>query len=269
MQRMVKIERAIVVGASAGIGRAIVAQLLAGGSSVALVARRREPMAELAAQYPPHVPAASGGMTEQPSTSGRMKAGQAFVYEHDVTHYSEVPALFQEIAHDLGGLDTIIYASGVLPPMEENEYTFSKDREVIEVNVLGAFAWLDEAARRFGQLRSGTMVGISSVSGERGRRGNPAYGSSKAALTSLMESYRNRLSRYGVHVVTIKPGFIDTAMTKGKPGLLWLISADEAAKKILSAIRSGKNTAYIPGQWRLVSGLLKIIPSFVFRRLPV
>ena len=249
---MVKIERALVIGASAGIGRAIAAQLLAGGSSVALVARRREPMAALAAAFP----------------------GKAFVYEHDVTQYSEVPALFQQIAHDLGGLDMVIYASGVLPPMEENEYSFEKDRQVIEVNVLGAFAWLDEAARRFGQLKAGTMVGISSVAGERGRRGNPAYGSSKAALTSLMESYRNRLSRYGVHVVTIKPGFIDTSMTRAsdgstKPGMLWLISADEAAKQILAAVRSGKHTAYIPGRWRLVAGILKIIPSFVFRRLSV
>ncbi len=242
----------MVIGASTGIGRALAEQLLKTGASVALIARRREPMEALAAGYP----------------------GRAFVYAHDVTHYDEVPALFQQIAHDLGGLDLVIYASGVLPQMEENEYAFAKDREVIEVNVLGAFAWLDEAARRFESLKSGTMVGISSVAGERGRRGNPAYGASKAALTSLMESFRNRLSRHGVHVVTIKPGFIDTSMTRtsdgsAKPGLLWLISADEAAKEILQAIQSGKNTAYIPGRWRIVAGILKIIPSFLFRRLPV
>lgn len=242
----------MVIGASTGIGRALAEQLLKTGASVALIARRREPMEALAAGYP----------------------GRAFVYAHDVTHYDEVPALFQQIAHDLGGLDLVIYASGVLPQMEENEYAFAKDREVIEVNVLGAFAWLDEAARRFESLKSGTMVGISSVAGERGRRGNPAYGASKAALTSLMESFRNRLSRHGVHVVTIKPGFIDTSMTRtsdgsAKPGLLWLISANRAAKEILQAIQSGKNTAYIPGRWRIVAGILKIIPSFLFRRLPV
>lgn len=244
---MQKFERALVIGASSGIGRAIAGQLLKEGASVALVARRQEAMAELAAAFP----------------------GKAFVYPHDVTDYAKTPALFQQITHDLGGLDLIVYASGLMPTIEENEYSFQKDREMIEVNLLGAVAWLDEAAMRFERTKSGTIVGISSVAGERGRRGNPVYGSSKAALTSFLESLRNRLSRYGIHVVTIKPGFIDTDMVRGKPGLFWLISAEEAAKQILHAAKRGTNIAYVPARWRLVSCVLKSIPSFLFRRLPV
>ncbi len=153
--------------------------------------------------------------------------------------------------------------------MDEHEYNFEKDREIIEVNVLGAFAWLNEAANRFERLKSGTIIGISSVAGERGRRGNPAYCTSKAALTTYLESLRNRLSQYGVRVVTIKPGMVDTAMTRGKPGQLWVISADEAAKRILAYAHIGKNTAYIPSRWRLLMFVLKCMPSFIFRRLPI
>ena len=246
-------EKVIIVGASSGIGKALAEQLLKEGSSVAMVSRRSEPMAALAANY----------------------SGNAFVYPHDVTKYTEVPGLFQRITNDLGGLDLIIYSSGVMPTMDEHEYNFDKDREIIEVNVLGAFAWLDEAARRFEQLKGassgthGTIVGISSVAGERGRRGNPAYCTSKAAFTTYLESLRNRLSRFGVNVVTIKPGFIDTEMTRGKPGMFWVVSADVAAKRMLGAARRGERTAYVPKRWRFVTFALKCIPSFVFSRLPV
>jgi NAD(P)-dependent dehydrogenase (short-subunit alcohol dehydrogenase family) len=244
---MQNFERALVIGASSGIGRAIAEQLLKEGARVALVARRQAPMEEIAAGF----------------------SGTAFLYPHDVTDYAKIPALFQQITHDLGGLDLIVYASGVMSTIEENEYSFEKDRVMIEVNLLGAIAWLDEAAQRFERVKSGTIVGISSVAGERGRRGNPVYGSSKAALSSFLESLRNRLSRYGVRVVTIKPGFIDTEMVRGKPGLFWVIPAEAAAKQILQAAKRGTSVAYIPARWRIVTGLLKSIPSFLFRRLPI
>jgi NAD(P)-dependent dehydrogenase (short-subunit alcohol dehydrogenase family) len=247
--------RALIIGASSGIGKAIAEQLLKHGVSVAMVARRREPMEEIAQGATP--------------PSGGVARGKALVYEHDVRHYEEVPALFQQITLDLGGLDLVVYASGVMPSVEENEYNFTKDREMIEVNLLGAFAWLDEAAARFERTKSGTIIGISSIAGERGRRGSPAYCTSKAALSTFLESLRNRLSRYGIKVVTIKPGFIDTEMTRGKSGLFWLISAEAAATKILHAARSGKSTAYIPGRWRIVSMILHSIPSFIFKHLPV
>jgi decaprenylphospho-beta-D-erythro-pentofuranosid-2-ulose 2-reductase len=252
---MKQFKRAVVVGASSGIGRALAEQLLAAGASVALVGRNREALDQLRIT----------------NDELRIKGpnGVAFVYQHDVRSYSEVPALFQQIAHDLGGLDLIIYNSGVMYTLDEHEYSFEKDRETIEVNVLGAFAWLDEASKRFEQTKSGTIIGISSVAGDRGRRGSPAYGTSKAALATFLESLRNRLSRFGVRVVTIKPGFIDTEMTRGKPGLFWVISAEQAAKRILHAAHRGKSTTYVPGRWWLVSFILRCIPSFIFKHLPV
>ena len=240
--------RALVIGASSGIGKALAEQLLKDGASVDMIARRKEPLDEIASKAP---------------------SGKAFVYPHDVTDYDTTEALFQQITKDLGGLDLVIYNSGVMFASEENEFNLKKDREMIEVNVTAAFAWLNEAARRFQQTKSGTIVGISSVAGDRGRRANPAYCTTKAALTTYLESLRNRLSKYGVKVVTIKPGFIDTEMTRGKPGLFWLISADKAAQIILNAARKGKSTAYVPGRWRYVSLILRHIPSFIFKHLPV
>ena len=249
-------KHAIVIGASSGIGKALAEQLLKQGTSVAMVSRRREPMEELR-------------ITNYELRKKDNTRGNAFVYEHDVTDYDKTEALFQQITHDLGGLDLVIYSSGVMLSVEEHEYSFAKDRETIEVNVIGAFAWLDEAAKRFERTKSGTIIGISSVAGERGRRGNPAYGTSKAALTTLLEALRNRVSRYGVKVITIKPGFIDTDMTRGKPGLFWLISADDAAKQILHAARSGQSIVYVPGKWRWVAMALRSVPSFIFKRLSV
>ncbi len=241
-------KHAIVLGASSGIGKALAEELLASGVKVALLARRTDAMEAMAKSAP---------------------SDNAKVYGHDVRKYEGIPALFQQITKDLGGLDLVIYASGSMPSVDEHEYDFSKDREMLETNLLGGVAWLDEAAKRFEQTKMGTIIGISSVAGERGRRGSPAYCTSKAALTTFLESLRNRLRRYGVKVVTIKPGFVDTEMTTGKPGLFWLISAKEASHRILSAARSGANTAYVPGRWRYVMFVIKIIPSFVFRHLPI
>jgi NAD(P)-dependent dehydrogenase (short-subunit alcohol dehydrogenase family) len=242
-------KRAIVVGASSGMGEAIARRLAREGCQVALAARREEELNRIA---------------------GEINAGGtalARVYPHDVREYECVPALFQQITHDLGGLDLIVYASGVMPAIAPDEYSFEKDRAIIEVNVLGAIAWLNEAAQRFERARAGTIVGISSVAGERGRRGMPAYGASKAALATYLESLRNRLGRYGVAVVTIKPGPVETPMTQGLGKMPLMIPADTAAAAILAAARRQANTVYVPGAWRWIFLVIRTIPSFLFRKM--
>lgn len=246
----VTFKRAIVLGASSGIGEALARRLAAGGAQVALVARRKDELERVAASI------AAGG------------TGAARVYVHDVTHFDEVPELFDRIVADLGGLDLLAYASGVMPRIEESEYAFAKDREMVEVNLLGAMAWMNPAAARFEAARAGTLLGISSIAGERGRRGNPAYCTSKGALTIYLESLRNRLARYGVNVVTIKPGFVDTAMTRGAKGLFWLIGPDQAAQTSLAVARRGTGSqAFVPWRWSLVGLVVRLLPSFLFRRM--
>ncbi len=243
---------AIVVGASSGIGEAIARRLARAGCKVALVARRADRLAAIAEEI-----------------NREAGAERAIVFAHDVANRAEVPWLFQQITGQLGGLDAIFYAAGVLPRITPEEFNTQKDEQLIEVNLLGAIAWLNQAAIRFESTRSGTIVGIGSIAGDRGRRGNPVYCTSKAALATYLEALRNRLRRHGVRVVTLKPGFIDTDMTKGLPGLLWLISADRAAEIALNAARRGANVAYIPARWRLVGLILRSIPSVIFRRLNV
>jgi short-subunit dehydrogenase len=247
----VKLERAIVIGASSGIGAAVARQLAGQGAQVALVARRTQELEQVAAEI-----AAAGG--------------RARVYAHDVENVDEVPRLYDRIRDDLGGVDTVVYAAGVMPKIAESEYDFAKDRKMVAVNLLGPMAWLNPVAATFEAQRGGTIIGVSSIAGERGRRGNPAYCTTKAAMTTYLESLRNRLARYGVNVVTAKPGFVDTAMTKGMEGLLWLVSADAAARRIIALARKGRGASgFVPRRWSLVAAILRLLPSFIFRRMNV
>jgi NAD(P)-dependent dehydrogenase (short-subunit alcohol dehydrogenase family) len=244
-------KHAIVVGGSSGIGAALARRLNAGGVDVAIVGRRQSELDRIG-----HELNATG-------------TGRAIVQQHDVRARDEAPYLMQSLARDLGGLDAIFYVAGVMPKVAPDEYDTSKDAEIMEVNTLGAMAWLNEAAKRFEQTKGGTIVGVSSIAGDRGRRGNPAYCTSKAALTTYLEALRNRLARFGVRVVTIKPGFVDTDMTKGASGLFWVIPAEKAADEIIDAALGGRMTVYVPGRWRAVGTIVRLIPSFVFRRLNV
>ena len=197
--------RAIVVGTSSGIGRAIVRQLAREGYSVAALARRGEALAELAEECAPDC-AATGG--------------KIVVRAHDASNTDEVPGLFEELMGELGGLDLILYVAAVMPKVELKEYDSEKDLKMLSVNVGGCIAWLNSAATLFTTQRSGTIVGVSSIAGDRGRKGNPVYCTTKAAMNTYLEALRNRLSEVGAHVCTIKPNFIDTNITKNINKLL-------------------------------------------------
>ena len=241
--------RAIVVGASSGIGAAIVRQLLAEGYRVAALARRGPALEELRGASP--------------------DATDLVTRIHDVCDVGDVPELFERLVRELGGLDLLVFAAGIMPTIGEDEYDTAKDLRILDVNIGGCIAWCNPAAEYFGSQRAGTIVGISSIAGDRGRRGNPVYGTSKAAMNHYLEALRNRLGPSGVHVCTIRPGFVDTQMTEGMPGLFWLISAEEAARTILSVARRKKNVRYVPFRWMWVGLAIRSIPSFLFRRLNI
>jgi NAD(P)-dependent dehydrogenase (short-subunit alcohol dehydrogenase family) len=245
---------ALVVGASSGMGAALVKRLVGDGYSVCAVARRRDKLDELARE-----------VAALATSSG----GRLVVHAHDVARAEEVPQLFEQIVRELGGLELVVYAAGIMPKIGLKEYDTEKDLDQLIVNVGGAIAWCNAAANLFQSTRKGTIVGISSIAGDRGRKGNPVYCTTKAALNTYLEALRNRLSEVGVHVTTIKPGFVDTAMTKGMPGLFWLISADRAAELILDAARNRVNTRYVPRRWWFVGTVIRCIPSFVFKKLNV
>jgi short-subunit dehydrogenase len=246
--------QAIVVGASSGIGAALVRQLAAEGYQVAALARRAELLDELARECAP-LAAATGG--------------RVHVHAHDVVDVARVPALFEEIARELGGVQLVVFAAGIMPKVGKDEYDTHKDLEQLAVNLAGCIAWLNRAAHYMRTQREGTIVGISSIAGDRGRKGNPVYCTTKAAMNTYLEALRNRLSESGVHVCTIKPGYVDTAMTQGLEKLFWLISPEEAARQILAAARNRTNVRYVPLRWNAVGLVIRSIPSFLFRKLNI
>lgn len=243
-------QNVIVVGASSGMGAEIARMLAADGCRVALVARRQAELDMLVRQID--------------DSAG---PGRAFAFAHDVTHFEEAAGVFQEACRALGGLDAIFYTAGVMPRIADDEYTLARDRDIVDVNLMGAIAWLNEAAQRFAEARSGSIVAISSVAGDRGRRGNPVYCASKAGLNAYLEALRNRVGRLGVSVVTVKPGPVHTPMTRGLDKLPMIVPVDVAARAIVAAARSRRNVAYVPGKWRLIMWIIRSIPSFVFQRM--
>ncbi len=236
---------AVIVGASSGIGAQLAARLAASGSEVAVLARRADRLDELCA-------------------SGE----HLHPYVHDVRDYDSAPALFDRIVSELGPLDLVVYNAGVMPEVEEGEYDFEKDRAMLEVNLVGAVRWLDLAASHMEAKRSGTIVGVSSVAGDRGRRGAPAYTASKGGSAPTLEALRNRLHRYGVRVVTAKPGPVRTSMTEGLK-LPFMIDADQAADGILRLAAKGSVVGYVPRVWWPIMTILRHVPSFLFRKTDI
>ena len=243
-------KKCLVIGASSGIGEALARELAGKGCPVALVARRESELARVA--------------DDINRIAGRELAQ---IYVADVTDYANAPILLQHIAEEMGGLDVVIYSSGVMPMIQPTEYDFDKDRQIIEINVLGAVAWLNAAAERFDKAKSGVLVGIGSVAGDRGRRGFPVYNASKAFLETYLEALRNRLGRSGVLVTTIKPGMIATPMTAGMKVPFPIAPAPDTARAIIRAVEDGELVFYTPGFWRLVMLAIKLVPSPLMQKL--
>jgi short-subunit dehydrogenase len=242
--------RALIVGASSGMGAALARLLAREGYALALVARRKNLLTTLSAEIN--------------KSSGSIRA---LAYVHDVHAFDEVPALLRRIVAELGGLDLVIYASGVNFPPGLQSYNFEGDRQMLEVNLVGAVAWLNPVAEMFQAAGAGHIVGISSVAGDRGRVGNPGYNASKAGFTSYLESLRNRLTRHGVHVLTVKAGFVKTDMLKAAQKVMFPITAEQAADDIYGAIRRRQQQIYTPWFWTWIMLVVRNIPSFVFRRM--
>lgn len=169
----------------------------------------------------------------------------------------------------LGGLPGIaICVVGLLGPQEAAERSWAQADVILRTNYLGPACVLGEIANRMQARGSGCIIGISSVAGERGRASNYLYGSAKAGFTAFLSGLRNRLSRSGVEVITVKPGFIDTAMTRGMklPKALTAQPA-EIAEGIRAAQMRGRDVVYLRPVWRWIMLVIRLIPERLFKRL--
>lgn len=242
--------RGLIIGASTGLGAELARKLAREGYALALLARSKEKLDALCQEI-------------------NSQGGSARSYEHNVTDYDEVPNLLLKIVADLGGLDAVIYVASInQPPGGIDKYNFENDRQMIEVNLIGAMAWLTPVAEMFQSAKAGQIVGISSVAGDRGRVGNPGYNTSKAGLTTYLEALRNRLTRRGVNVLTVKPGFMKTEMLKAAPGPTpFAVEPSVAADHILKAMKKRKQVIYTAPIWRWIMLAIQHTPSFIFRKL--
>jgi decaprenylphospho-beta-D-erythro-pentofuranosid-2-ulose 2-reductase len=186
----------------------------------------------------------------------------------DATDRGSHQGLLEAAEREMGGLDTVLIAHGTLSDQKACEASVDRTMAEIESNALSVIALLTLVANRFEAQRAGTVAVISSVAGDRGRKSNYVYGAAKGMVSLFLQGLRNRLAGAGVQVLTIKPGFVDTPMTATivKGGPLWA-KPDAIGRGIVASIDSGRDVVYLPGFWRLIMLVIRLIPERVFKRL--
>ena len=164
--------------------------------------------------------------------------------------------------------EIVICCTGFLGNHNKDMKSVTSIKKVIRINFEGPVNILSLFANKFEQRGSGTIVGISSVAGMRGRKSNYIYGAAKSGLSTFLSGLRNRLHNSGVHVVTVHPGFVDTKMTAHiKLPKKLTASPEKVAKAVLKAVIAKKNTVFILPIWKIIMFLISVIPESIFKRL--
>jgi len=182
------------------------------------------------------------------------------------SHAAFVDRCLQRSGGDLHG---VILCYGYMVSQATTQTDFAEARRTIDINFTSPVSILNLFANYFEQCQRGYIAAISSVAGDRGRQSNYLYGATKAALSVYLQGLRNRLHRNGVHVFTIKPGFVDTPMTHGllNPNSLLVASPEKVARDIERAIQRENDVIYTPWFWRGIMSIVRSIPESVFKRL--
>ena len=177
-------------------------------------------------------------------------------------------AIVQRLAAEEGRINVAVFV-GYMPPQAEIDKNPELIEQVSTDNFSGPARLLQMIAPLIEERGSGTIVGVASVAGDRGRIGNYVYGAAKAGFATYLSGLRNRLTKAGGHVVTVKPGFVDTAMTWGLPGMFLVASPNDVAKAILNAVDKKKNEIYTPFFWRYIMLIIRNIPEAIFKKMSI
>ncbi|MVT11215.1 SDR family oxidoreductase [Chitinophaga tropicalis] len=183
----------------------------------------------------------------------------------DATDFGSHPAFYQSLPVKP---DITICVFGYLGAQEKAQSDWTEAARIIHTNYTGAVSILNIVAEDYAARGAGTIVGISSVAGERGRQSNYIYGSAKAGFTAYLSGLRNRLFHKGVHVLSVQPGFVYTRMTENLP-LPPLLTAQpqQVAKDVFNAVKAKKNVIYTKWFWRYIMLIIKSIPEAIFKKL--
>lgn len=234
-------KKAIVIGATSGIGKETAKKLAKNGYEVGLAGRREERLMEI-----------------QNSITTK-----TFIKKIDVSKTDEAIDLLKNLIKEMGGLDLIVICPGIVRP--NIELNWNKDKETIDTNVSGFSSMANTAAQYFSNQNHGHIVGISSMSSITYSDRTNAYCASKAFISSYLRGLRilfNR-SNKNVYVTEVLPGWVYTEMTKNADisKVFWAISADKAADQIYDAIVSKKKKIYVSKRWRILAWLINMLPE--------
>jgi short-subunit dehydrogenase len=240
----------MIIGATSAIAQSVARLYASRGARMFLVARNPERLAVVADDL-----RARGAVAVD-------------CFAADLAEHSRHAEILHAAWTVLPAMDTVLVAHGVLPDQSQCQASVTDTMHALDVNFLSVVSLLTPLANQFEANKRGTLVVISSVAGDRGRQSNYVYGSAKSGLDAFLQGLRNRLSKAGVHVVTIKPGFVATPMTAHLPqqGPLWA-QPDDVAEGIVKAIDKQKDVVYLPGFWALIMLIIRLIPERIFKRL--
>ena len=238
-------KNAIIIGASSGIGRALANVLASNGYGVGLASRRENLLREVA------------GNIRTPT----------FVKVIDVSKPIEAMQSLRELIAEMKDVELFVISAGtgfINPKLD-----WELENETIGVNVSGFTAIANVAAAHLAARGSGYLAGISSIAALRGNPAAPAYGASKAFMSSYLQGLRYRFAKLRLPVVVtdVQPGFVDTPMAKS-PRKFWVASPEKAAEQIFAAIRKRRKHVYVTRRWRLVAWLIKAMPDWMVTQLP-
>lgn len=236
-------KKVIIIGASSGIGSDLAVEMSKRGYEVGIAARRLEMLQEVAARC----------------------SGKTWIKSIDMAKHDDARTRLGELIEEMGGTDIIVYNAGI----GESSGKWEKEHQMHEINAVGFAAIANYAFKYFRESgREGQIVGVSSVAGTRGSRYAIGYHATKAFMWNYMQGQRHKAvaEKRNITITDIRPGFIDTPMTKGQKGMFWVVDSQYAARLIADAIEAKKKVAYIPGKWAFASFVMRMLPDFVWNR---
>ena len=241
-------EAVLILGATSAIARATAVAFAARGDALYLASRDLDELQRLASDL-------------------RLRYGVEVSYglfDAEATESHE--AFLQSVIEAMPNLSGVVLAFGYLGDQLAAR-DFKVGAKIIAANFTGAASILSYCANYLEPLQRGFIIGIASVAGDRGRQSNYVYGAAKGALALYLQGLRNRLFASGVRVITVKPGFVDTAMTYGLPGLFLVASPQMIGERIVATLGKSADVVYLPWFWRYIMLIIKHIPEPIFKRM--
>lgn len=240
----------LIFGATSGIAQAVARIYAQRGDCLFLTARNADKLGAVATDL-----AARG-------------AGEVHTFVLDANDTAKLPELVNSAWSELGRVDVALVAHGTLPDQARCESDMDYAVNEFHTNAASVIACLTVLAQRFEQQKGGTIAVIGSVAGDRGRASNYLYGAAKAAVDAFASGLRGRMFGAGVRVLTIKPGFVDTPMTRGLPlPQALVVPAERVATDIVRAVERGRDVLYTPWFWRYIMLGIVHIPNVLFKRM--